>query len=726
MVLSEQLALARSSRGFEMFVTDADPHAVAIARTGIYPAGIAMDVPRARLQRFFTPEGGQYTVAMRLRRTMTFAVHDLRDDPPYSSLDLVSYRSPLGDLEADAQQRLLSMFHGALRPGGHLFVGRGQDLASQSDLFAATSRRGHLWRRRDPGPRPAAAPDRALLEATLLSEGAMEGDLSLAAGNATLELSSGSAQATILSLSEQLKSAKEELMLVSPDVVTVLLDKDVRVRRFTPAAARVLKVADSDVGRQIDDVATTLIDVDLGRHAREVLSSGASVEQGVSLQDGRQFTLRLLGCRRNDSEMPLGVLIALVDVTAPTARERALQRSNLLLEERVTERTKWLSLLHRVTRAIGDAPSWDEGLRLALNHICEHEQWELGYVYLPDPDAPGVVVHAISCVRDEALLPFHQVCEHRRYSSGECLPGHVYAGGSPVWATTQLELTQWLPIRIKMAKAVGLKTAVALPVRFGGRAIAVLELFSTNVHLPSDTLLDLMNDVSDQIGHVVERERRNVQMEARIWREQQDLLHTLHDSLGQTLTGLGLMASALRKRLGAADADLADTSRQIALHAESALGEIRQLAKGLFPTDLDADGLLSALHQLASTTQAANAVRVYVQQDSSCALRDHRIATNLYRIAQEAVTNSVKHANAQTITIRIQTKSGLTTLRVADDGRGIDDAGADGDGVGLRIMHYRARSIGATLSVASKPGGTVVTCVVREALHSVRTPRHVS
>jgi signal transduction histidine kinase len=554
----------------------------------------------------------------------------------------------------------------------------------------------------------------------------MEGDMSLAAGNATLELSSGSAQATILSLSEQLKSAKEELMLVSPDVVTVLLDKDVRVRRFTPAAARVLKVADSDVGRQIDDVATTLVDVDLGRHAREVLSSGASVEQEVSLQDGRQFTLRLLGCRRNDSEMPLGVLIALVDVTAPTARERALQRSNLLLEERVTERTKWLSLLHRVTRAIGDAPSWDEGLRLALNHICEHEQWELGYVYLPDPDAPGVVVHAISCVRDEALLPFHQVCEHRRYSSGECLPGHVYAGGSPVWATTQLELTQWLPIRIKMAKAVGLKTAVALPVRFGGRAIAVLELFSTNVHLPSDTLLDLMNDVSDQIGHVVERERRNVQMEARIWREQQDLLHTLHDSLGQTLTGLGLMASALRKRLGAADADLADTSRQIALHAESALGEIRQLAKGLFPTDLDADGLLSALHQLASTTQAANAVRVYVQQDSSCALRDHRIATNLYRIAQEAVTNSVKHANAQTITIRIQTKSGLTTLRVADDGRGIDDAGADGDGVGLRIMHYRARSIGATLSVASKPGGTVVTCVVREALHSVRTPRHVS
>jgi hypothetical protein len=77
-----------------------------------------------------------------------------------------------------------------------------------------------------------------------------------------------------------------------------------------------------------------------------------------------------------------------------------------------------------------------------------------------------------------------------------------------------------------------------------------------------------------------------------------------------------------------------------------------------------------------------------VQDGSSVALRDHRLATNLYRIAQEAVTNSVKHADAQTITIRIQTNSGLTTLRVSDDGRGIDDAATDADGVGLRIMNY--------------------------------------
>jgi signal transduction histidine kinase len=77
-------------------------------------------------------------------------------------------------------------------------------------------------------------------------------------------------------------------------------------------------------------------------------------------------------------------------------------------------------------------------------------------------------------------------------------------------------------------------------------------------------------------------------MEARIWREQQDLLHTLHDSLGQTLTGLGLMASAHAKAPWRGGCGHRRHVRQIAQHAESALGEIRQLAKGMFPTDLDA------------------------------------------------------------------------------------------------------------------------------------------
>jgi chemotaxis methyl-accepting protein methylase/signal transduction histidine kinase len=730
MVLSEQMPLTSRWRRFQIFATDADPRTVAFARVGRYPASISMDVTPARLARFFEADGDHYKIARSLRSTMMFGVHDLRNDPPFSRIDLVSCRNVLTSFEPDARQEVLSLFHFALCPGGLLFVGRGESIGSRGALFAVTARHRQILRRRDTAAHAETRERRALAVQPPSSDvSRLETELRRSGD----ELKS--AQATILSLNEQLKSANEELRLVSPDIITVLLDKDLRVRRFTAAAARVLRVSDLDVGRGVDEVATSLVDVDLARHARDVLKTGMSIERGVTVRGGRQFTMRLLACRRDRDETPLGVLVALVDASGMTAHERhfrlaydALQRSNDSLERRVSERTRWLGLLHKVTRAIGDAPSWDEGLHGALTHICEHENWQLGYVYLPDADIPDTVVHAISCVRADAVLPFHSASEHRRYRKGQTLPGRVYADGTPVWLNTPGELEEWLPIRARMAEAVGLKTAVAIPVRFGNEVIAVLELFSTEVHVPSDPLVDLMHDVSDQIGNVVERERRNVQMEARIWREQQGLLHTLHDSLGQTLTGLGLMASALRKRLGTSDAAIADTSEQIALNAESALGEIRQLAKGLFPTDLDADGLVAALRQLATTTQGAQQVRVRVQEGSACSLRDHRIATNLYRIAQEAVTNSVKHADARTITIRIHTNSGLTTLRVWDDGRGIKDVEPSADGVGLRIMNYRARSIGATLSITShRGGGTIVTCVVREALHSAeRTAGHAS
>jgi signal transduction histidine kinase len=87
----------------------------------------------------------------------------------------------------------------------------------------------------------------------------------------------------------------------------------------------------------------------------------------------------------------------------------------------------------------------------------------------------------------------------------------------------------------------------------------------------------------------------------------------------------------------------------------------------------------------------------------------------LYRIAQEAVTNVVKHAEARTISIQIGSESGVVTLRIADDGVGIRNAARKRDGMGLRIMQYRATSIGAHLTVEPRPtGGTVVTCTLRE------------
>ncbi|MGE5243042.1 MAG: chemotaxis protein CheB [Betaproteobacteria bacterium] len=521
----------------------------------------------------------------------------------------------------------------------------------------------------------------------------------------------------------QLTALNDDLanLLVSTDIATVFVDNDFRIKRFTTAATHLLNLLPSDLGRPIAHLATNLVDTDLARDARAVLSDCAPIEKEVAAQDGTQYLVRMLPYRTADQHVQ-GVVLTLVDVTTLKQTEHELRRTrdelrrlNQTLEERVSERTSWLMLMHDATRALNDAPSWDEALHLVLNRIRESQHWQVGFVYLPDRDTPDAIVPAVSSFDDDRFRSFTGASERQRYGRGQSLPGRVYADGAPVWVNGQERLLEALPFRRKSAGEAGLKAAAVLPIRFGREVIAVLELFSDQPHEPNELLENLMNDLSAQIGKVVERERATAQMADLVWREQQGLLHTLHDSLGQTLTGLGMLSTGLRQQLAAASPPGADAARQIAEQAQLALEQVRQLSRGLFPVEIDPEALLPALRELAVTTEAFHKVRVQVEGELPGAIRDTEVATQLYRIAQEAVTNAVKHSHARTIRIEISALPGLTKLRIADDGVGIAKDASSRDGLGMRIMRYRATSIGALLSVQpGSEGGTVVVCTLRD------------
>jgi signal transduction histidine kinase len=275
-----------------------------------------------------------------------------------------------------------------------------------------------------------------------------------------------------------------------------------------------------------------------------------------------------------------------------------------------------------------------------------------------------------------------------------------------------------LPSRGEIARQLGLQAAAALPIRFGSDVIAVLELFSDQPHPPNEVLETLMTDVSVQIGKVLERERSTAQMADLVWREQQGLLHTLHDSLGQTLTGLGMLATGLSQRVRTGDDGTIETAKQIALHAQLALEEVRQLARNLFPLEVEAHSLMAALQQLAATTELLHKIQVHIDGAVPDVIRDGTVATQLYRIVQEAITNVVKHAHARTVRIHIGEETGMAIVRITDDGVGIHRTEHKHDGVGLGIMKYRAKSIGGLLVV--EPGtdrGTIVTCTLRGIPH---------
>ncbi len=195
--------------------------------------------------------------------------------------------------------------------------------------------------------------------------------------------------------------------------------------------------------------------------------------------------------------------------------------------------------------------------------------------------------------------------------------------------------------------------------------------------------------------------------------EQRRIGQDLHDGIGQELTGLTMLTQRLVGELNTDERPQATVAAKIHAGLEQALSHVRAVSKGLVPVEVDAEGLMVALADLAARTNELHGVSCTFECLRPVAIPDNQTATHLYRMSQEAVTNAIKHGRPQNIVIRLGVEGGLATLRVIDDGTGFDAAVENTAGTGLRIMRYRADLIGAQLEIArARPHGTIVTCKV--------------
>ena len=196
-------------------------------------------------------------------------------------------------------------------------------------------------------------------------------------------------------------------------------------------------------------------------------------------------------------------------------------------------------------------------------------------------------------------------------------------------------------------------------------------------------------------------------------RERQRIGYDLHDSLGQQLTGIAFLSKVLAQRLKACHAEEAAEAAQIVAFVNQAIEQARKLARGLVPVTLETYGLVFALQELATSVEALFHLSCQVSSDHAIHITDHAVAIHLYRTVQEAVNNAVQHGKAQHIMITLSVLHGCLTLMVHDDGVGFSAVMAGQHGMGLRIMHHRARMIGATLEVQRGTlGGTSVICTL--------------
>jgi PAS domain S-box-containing protein len=196
--------------------------------------------------------------------------------------------------------------------------------------------------------------------------------------------------------------------------------------------------------------------------------------------------------------------------------------------------------------------------------------------------------------------------------------------------------------------------------------------------------------------------------------ERQRIGQDLHDGLGQMLTGIGLIGQNLAARLRKKGDPEASNVEELAVLIQEADEYARTLARGIIPVELDRQGLAPALRRLADNSTRLFGVDVQFDDVGDGTLEDNNVASHLYRIAQEGLSNAVRHGEASQVKIRLARGSDHIRLRVTDNGKGIPEL-TDGQhpGMGLRIMLHRARMIGATLDVRSGEGvGTVVTCTV--------------
>lgn len=186
-------------------------------------------------------------------------------------------------------------------------------------------------------------------------------------------------------------------------------------------------------------------------------------------------------------------------------------------------------------------------------------------------------------------------------------------------------------------------------------------------------------------------------------RERRSIGHELHDGVCQQITGALLRCRVAERSLGAREVPEVAHLQVMADLLDSSLGEAHALAQGLSPGDLEPGALGAALTELARRTRERFEVACEFTEDGSGAAVDGPATTQLYRIAQEAVNNALKHAAPQGVWIGLHREDGRILLSVEDDGRGLGSG--QPTGMGQRIMRYRAELIGGVISLGPRPGG---------------------
>jgi len=583
MLLSERAQELRPERPIQVFASDIDERAIAVARAGLYPGNVLDDVSPGRLRRFFQKEKDHVRIRDEVRARVLFAVHNLLRDPPFSNLDLICCRNLLIYLDRDVQRQVLEVFNFALKPGGLLFLGSSESADAASELFQTLDKKSRIFRadvtprrgrslpalpldgrtlmqamtappaqeslalsdfhrrmRDNYGPpsvlidhsssilhsTPRAAPflrfasgqpSSSLLEVvrpelrlelrTALfrawqtresveakkvrfeDEGSVHW-IAMSAhpveeGGATLMLvlfntiavtlgdttpDDAGTDPVLLSLEEELRQTREELrgsigesekstehlrasneelqaineelhsateeletskeelqsvneelitvnhelklkveetakanddlknLIASTDIATVFVDRELRVKRFTPRASQLFNLIASDTGRRLLDITHRLEYDDLEADAREAFASLQAVEREVVGPEGRIYLVRVLPYRTHEDVID-GAVLNFIDITPIRRAERRLREGEASMRM-VIESSEDYAII--TIDCDGKITGWNQGARRMFGYLeAEALGQPADIIFTPTDRSDGVPQREMQRARDE-------------------------------------------------------------------------------------------------------------------------------------------------------------------------------------------------------------------------------------------------------------------------------------------------------------------------------------
>jgi signal transduction histidine kinase len=383
------------------------------------------------------------------------------------------------------------------------------------------------------------------------------------------------------------------------------------------------------------------------------------------------------------------------------------RHSQQRLEQRITGAQK-LSALHDVIAAATEAPDLRSTLSLSLRHILEAIKCPAGVIHLIDDlnqDAGAALLRPI--VQEGITEAMVQIMTDVGAASE--LANLAIQNKSPI-VIGNIAASAAFPAAFH--RQTDLQTCVGAGMTARGKSIGLLTVFAESDRHFGEIELALLDSVADQIGIVVENAHLHKRAEeAAVVEERHRLARELHDSVTQALYSLTLFTEAGLRLLHAGDLSrIEELLRHLDNTSQQALREMRLMLHKLRPPDLREEGFVGALQQRLDEVEARANVETQLLVEGNLDELPGIVEEQLYRIAQEALNNALKHSAASLLKIEVAVNKADVSLEIRDDGQGFNLAEArETGGMGLQSMAERVELLGGELRIASAPGeGTIV------------------